>query len=115
MFIASEKKMVEKKVNMRGGDGTVVLNAFLQGDQMPQHCRLFSEIVLEPGSSIGQHTHTGECEIYYFLEGEGILDDNGAQYPVKAGDFSICRDGEFHSVANKSDRSLRLIGCIILK
>ena len=115
MYIASEKKIREEKINMRGGDGTVVLNAFLPVGQLPPHCRLFSEIVVEPGCSIGRHTHTGESEIYYILEGEGILDDNGNRLTMKAGDFSICRDGDYHSIANGSDKVLRLIGCIILQ
>ena len=34
---------------------------------------------LEPGSSIGLHTHTDSCEVMYFLSGTGVCLDDGVE------------------------------------
>lgn len=43
---------------------------------------------------ISPHTHKGEKEICYILEGQGLYTDNDRQIPVKAGDVTV--DGERH-------------------
>lgn len=113
LLFHAEQKKAETKINMRGGDGTVRLDAFMNAEQMPRHYRLFSEITIEPGCSIGRHVHEGESEIFYILEGTGVLDDNGAERAVGPGDVCVCYDGEAHAIANRSDGTLRFLGCIV--
>ena len=98
--------------NMRGGNGTVHMHR-CEAEPMPTHARLLSEIVLDPGCSIGSHRHEGELEIFYFLEGEITLDDNGTERMAHAGDVSICYDGEVHGIANLSQSAARLFAVII--
>ena len=43
---------------------------------------------------IDPHTHKGEKEICYILEGQGLYTDNDRQIPVKAGDVTV--DSERH-------------------
>lgn len=112
LFHAAQKKL-ETKVHMRGGEGTVQLEAFMDIDQMPAHYRLFSEITLASGCSIGKHVHEGESEIFYILEGEGVLDDNGVERRVHPGDVCVCYDGEAHAIANHTEQTLRFLGCIV--
>jgi mannose-6-phosphate isomerase-like protein (cupin superfamily) len=53
---------------------------------MYDHGRLFAHVTLEPGRSIGYHTHEGETEFYYIIKGEGVFNDNGTDVTVYPGD-----------------------------
>lgn len=113
MLFHADQKRTEVKTNMRGGDGTVRLDAFMETSKLPVHYRLFSELTIEPGCSIGRHVHEGESEIFYVLEGQGVLDDNGTARTVQCGDVCVCYDGEAHAIANRSDKTLRFLACIV--
>jgi quercetin dioxygenase-like cupin family protein len=68
---------------------------------------------LEKDCGIGPHEHTGETEIYYVLEGEGVLDDDGQLKPFAKGDSNICGGGATHAVTNTKDEPMRIIAVII--
>lgn len=112
MYHPSRELPEEQKPNMRGGDGTVTLApAFTSGDYAAP-VRLFSRITLPVGASIGYHIHEQEEEFFYFLSGTGIMDDNGIPVTVKAGDSTVTRSGEGHSLRNTGDSPLELLAVI---
>ncbi len=113
MVITSQEKGFEMRSNMKGGDGSIQMEAFAKTSSLPTHYRIFSEMTIRPGCSIGRHTHEGESEIYYVLEGEAVLDDNGKDVNIKTGDAGICFDGEFHGVKNNSDKIVRILAIIV--
>ena len=49
--------------HMKGGDGTVKIVHYAEKEEIGGKCRLMAKIVLEPGCSIGEHTHVDEEEI----------------------------------------------------
>ena len=55
---------------------------------------------LEPGSSIGLHTHEDSSEIMYFIEGEGKVIHEGLEERILPGDCHYCKRGESHTVIN---------------
>lgn len=61
---------------------------------------------LEPGASIGMHTHDTGCEIIYILQGTGKVIIDGGEEPVKAGICHYCPKGHAHSLVNDSDEEL---------
>lgn len=62
--------------------------------------------VLEPGASIGLHTHKTNSEIIYILKGSGkVLYDDG-QEALCAGDCHYCPMGHSHSLVNDSSEEL---------
>ena len=63
--------------NMNGGEGHVLIKRILNEQQLNGKCRLYAEVTLEPGCSLGFHEHHGESETYYILSGKGIYSDNG--------------------------------------
>ena len=115
MIIKPQKRICEQKENLRGGKGALIFENFLKKDQYPDHFRVFCEMVIQPGCSVGQHSHVGECEFYFMTEGEAIYNDNGTEYTVCAGDMTVCFDGEFHALENRSDKIVRAIACVITK
>ncbi|MDD3839968.1 MAG: cupin domain-containing protein [Clostridia bacterium] len=113
MVIDQKDMELQLRENMRGGNGTVKIKHMFK-DELPQKCRFFAEIVLDPGCSIGFHQHEQETEIYYFLSGKGVVDDDGVKKEVFAGCAMSTGEGKGHSVENTGDSPLKFIAVIIL-
>ena len=100
--------------HMRGGDGTVEVKSLISGaGELNDKGRLFAKITLNPGCSIGFHTHEGESELFYIMKGEGEYSDNGEIKTVSAGDVTICPPGEGHGIANRKEEVLELVAVIL--
>lgn len=114
MIKRSSEMTVEIREKMREGNGNVKLQNIFSPDEFKGKCRLFSQITLEPGCSIGSHEHDQEEEIYYILSGTGIVDDNGQVKNIGPGDAIKTGGGEYHSIANNSDQPLIFIAVVLL-
>ena len=71
---------LELRENMKGGESTVKFEHIWKknsNEEMYSSCRMFSRITLNPGCSVGRHSHTGEEEIFYILSGQAKAFDNG--------------------------------------
>lgn len=55
-----------------------------------------AEAVVEPGESTIPHFHTDFDEIYYCLEGAGVLYVNDAPHPFSPGAYHLMRKGAKH-------------------
>ncbi len=84
-----------------------------RGGEKETSVRMFNDNInrimqgkLEPGASIGLHTHEDNSEIIYIIKGCGkILYDN--QYAnIKAGICHYCPKGHAHSLINDSTDDL---------
>ncbi len=113
------KEEAEIKVNhqMRGGDGDVTIRGLLRkdADEFYGKGRLFAEIDLPAGASIGKHVHEGEMETFYVLAGKGLFDDNGVPTEVGEGDVCYTGDGESHAIRNVGETELRLMALILYR
>lgn len=112
MIVTRSEMKVEKRVAMRGGEGTTTLIQMVDPAEM-KNCRLISEIILPPGAGIGEHEHLDETEYYIMTQGEGILCDNGRDVPVKPGDIVITPHGEKHSIRNTGSEDLKFFAVIV--
>ena len=54
---------------------------------------------LEPGQWLGQHSHE-QPEIYYMIQGEVLLQLEGAEHPLRAGSAVFIPGGATHGVRN---------------
>lgn len=114
MIKRNEKMTQSLKVNMRGGDGQVLIREVLDKGEYKGCSRLVAEITLEPGCSIGGHVHENEEEIFYILEGTATYDDNGKTEILNKGDSCVCLGGERHSIANReAEGTLRVFAVIL--
>lgn len=104
---------VEQRPHMRDGDGTVTLAAAFTPGEFDSRVRLFSRITLPAGASIGRHLHENEEEFFYFLSGTGEFDDDGTILPVGAGDATVTRSGQAHSLRNTGASPLELLAVIV--
>jgi len=102
----------EVKEKMRGGEGKVEF-VHLVNCENEKNIRMLAELTLKPGCSIGSHSHENETEYFVILEGEGVVNDNGTEKPVKAGDVVVTGNGASHSLRNNGSVPLVLHAIIV--
>ncbi len=99
---------------IREGNGETEMHLILNNeDELYGKGRLFNHMILAPGRTIGEHRHVGDNEIFYFLKGSGMYNDNGNPVRVSPGDTAICNSGECHSLANDGEEPLEFIALIL--
>ncbi|UTC65641.1 cupin domain-containing protein [Treponema sp. OMZ 788] len=108
------KNDVPKKLkpNLRGGTGEISVIEFLSVREV-ENCRMFSEMTVPVGASIGEHVHTGETEIYIIHEGKGLVTDMGKKQEVGPGDVVITEDNQLHSLENTGSVPMVLTTLVI--
>ena len=102
----------ETREKMRGGNGEIHISHLLAPDELLGHGRMYAELEFAPGCSIGEHPHENEAEIFYVLNGEITVTDNGEQRVLREGDVMVTSDGA-HSAANLTDKPAKLLALII--
>lgn len=113
MIKRAEEMKSTVKVNMRDGDGQVVVTNLLETDEYKGKSRLVATLTLEPGCSIGEHVHENEEEIFYVVSGEAQYLDNGEWVTLKKGDSCLCLGGQAHSIANRGEETLVVVAVIL--
>lgn len=109
MIIVSEKRELKVQSQMKGGTGDVHFAAYAP----TPHCRMLGEVTMEKGCGSGYHTHEHECEVMYFISGEGVYNDNGTESIVRPGDAAYCMSGEGHCIRNEKDETLKFFAMVI--
>jgi mannose-6-phosphate isomerase-like protein (cupin superfamily) len=112
MVIQRKNMKVEVKEKLREGKGKASLT-HLVPPETRRHCSMFAEISLDPGASIGCHSHPEDVEYYVILRGSGIVNDNGTENAVKKGDVVITGNGSFHDIKNTGSGPLDMIAVIM--
>ena len=105
---------LETQSNVRGGKGDVNFKYLLGDKELNGKNRLFAELTIKPGCSIGYHVHQGESETYYIISGTGKYDDNGTTRTVKPGDVTFTDSGCGHAIENAGSENLVFMALIIL-
>ena len=111
MITRSEEQSHSIREFMRGGKKHV--EHTMLSAQLPEKVRIFNLLTLIPGASIGYHVHEGETELFYFIEGNGRVQDDDRTVDVSAGDSMATFSGHGHSVENTGDTDLVILAAII--
>ncbi len=113
-MIRYDKDMeTEVRSRMREGKGEARLTHVFRSQELGGAARLCALVELEPGSSVGWHRHEGEVEVYYLIQGQGLVNDDGQEREVQAGDAVLTGSGESHSIEAVGQETLRLLALII--
>lgn len=86
--------------NFYGGEKELRANMFVDEHNKILYGRL------EPGASIGMHTHETSSEIIYFLQGGGTVLCDEKESKVSAGLCHYCPKGHAHSLMNDTESDL---------
>lgn len=106
-MIIDYDKIEEKAIaNFKGGENVFNVKMFTDENNKIMMGRL------EPGASIGLHTHEGNSEIIFILEGRGKVLYNGECLPLKSGNVHYCPMGQEHSLINDSDADLKFFAVV---
>ena len=114
MIKHAQEQQVRTRENVRGGEGTLTFHDFLLAEESFGTGKLFSRTVLPAGSSIGEHRHEGEFEIYHVLSGVVEVLDGGVWQTLRRGDTPVCANGESHAVRNNGSESAEVLMLILL-
>ena len=114
MITRTGDMQTETRVNMRGGKGSVTLEHWFKPESFGAKVRLCTRMTLEPGASIGNHTHETEDEIYLVIAGAGRILENGEWVSIRAGDAILTGKGGTHGVENSGTEPLVIAAVIIL-
>ncbi len=92
-------------LNQNDIGGQVVKNdeRYIVKDNSFGNTLVLSSTRLHGGWETTGHKHDGQEEVYFFIEGEGLIQLNESYTEVKAGDIVPIEDGVFHRVYNTSD------------
>jgi mannose-6-phosphate isomerase-like protein (cupin superfamily) len=99
-------------LSRNGGRGCLTLRHILPKDQVP-HGRLFGQITMEQDAAMPLHTHRRETELYYILQGEGIVTHDAGETRVHTGDMVRTGDGQSHALRNECPEPLVFIAIIL--
>lgn len=76
---------------------------------------VLSSTELKPGQSTRGHRHSGQEEVYIFVQGFGKMivgDEDSKPFHVEFGDVVLIPDGAFHRVFNESKTSSCYFICV---
>ena len=73
-----------------------------------ERCSLAEEI-LPPGASVGRHHHVSTEEVYYILEGSGVMTVGDESRAVSAGDAVFIPRDHAHTLTNTGHSPLTLL------
>lgn len=110
----SNERSVSVQEKKAGGEGFMTVKSII-GDksEISNAGRLFGEITLLPGHSIGFHKHEKETELFCVIKGKAEYNDNGTLKELLPGDVAICPEGESHGVKNVGEEPLVLTALIL--
>ena len=82
---------------------------------VPGREAVVARVEINPGASVGRHTHPGD-EISYVMEGEGeILIEGQPARKIKAGDGFVIAAGLKHDAHNTGTQMLKLAGVYVVE
>ena len=90
----------------KDGEGVTHARMFVDGHNRIMQGRL------EPGCSIGLHTHEGSSEIVYVLSGTGKALYDGGEERLSPGSCHYCPEGHTHSLVNDGAEALRFFAVV---
>ena len=102
-FSDIEEKPLE---HFKGGEGTFFARMFTDPKVKIMRGRL------EHGASIGLHTHEGNSEIIYILEGTSKVEYDGGVETLAAGDCHYCPEHHTHRLINDSSEDLNFFAVV---
>ena len=99
---------MEEKVfqSFKGGEGEFHVKMYTDPRAKIMRGRLL------PGSSIGLHTHEGNSEIIYILEGSGKVEYDAGVETLAAGDCHYCPEHHTHRLINDSSEDLTFFAVV---
>jgi glyoxylate utilization-related uncharacterized protein len=98
-----------KSVVAHGGQGKIQFARLFNSEEFQSPWHFVDYAIISPGSSIGEHRHGANEEMYFILEGRAIMRINDRDYEVKPGDLILNRSGWKHGLRNESSTDVKIL------
>lgn len=92
-----------------GHNNTVTAWTFFHEEDFLSNIVFFNDNIIEPGVKLESHTHSSIEEVFYILEGTGVIECGEQKQHVQAGDAIYLPPKRRHSLANTSRFPLRFV------
>jgi oxalate decarboxylase/phosphoglucose isomerase-like protein (cupin superfamily) len=94
-----------------GGEIVKDNETYLLKDNKTLNNLVLSSTKLYRGQSTRGHNHTGQEEVYFFIQGSGVMIVSEERFRVGPGSVVLIPDGAFHRVINDGDSNL-IFNCV---
>jgi mannose-6-phosphate isomerase-like protein (cupin superfamily) len=94
-----------------GGEVVKDNETYLLRDNKTLNNLVLSSTKLYRGQATRGHSHAGQEEVYFFVQGTGIMMVDDEKFRVNAGDIILIPDGAFHRVINDGEMNL-VFNCV---
>ncbi|MDO4940549.1 MAG: cupin domain-containing protein [Erysipelotrichaceae bacterium] len=115
MIIRKQERTVKEVEALKQGTGTSILTTIAEGEQLFNHVKMYTNIILKKDCGLGYHNHVDEMEVILINKGQAVYNSDGVESNAFPGDVLICEDGHYHSIKNVEDDELLLTALIIKK
>ncbi|MEW6581937.1 MAG: cupin domain-containing protein [Actinomycetota bacterium] len=103
-----EVRARDEAVPFTTADGSTI-RSLLDRSNAPVANHSLAEATLEPGQATVRHHHKVSEEIYYLVEGTGVMELDGEKRRVTTGDAILIPPGSRHQITNDGPGPLRLL------
>ncbi|MCW8349313.1 MULTISPECIES: cupin domain-containing protein [Vibrio] len=100
-------KEVDK--NSHGGDGSIDIYRAFRRKDFDGAWDFAIRVVMPAGSSMGEHRHEDDEEMYIILKGEGTMIIEGEEHKISSGDMIVNKRFGTHGLVNTSDQEIELL------
>lgn len=107
MIKGRKEVKAEELEKSHGGSGKYTVRTLYKKEDFKSNILYVREIILPPHSSVGDHRHEGDEELYYISEGSGKIILDGKEKKVTEGDTILTKSGSTHGLINDSEKPLR--------
>jgi oxalate decarboxylase/phosphoglucose isomerase-like protein (cupin superfamily) len=94
-----------------GGEVVKDNETYLLKDNKTLNNLVLSSTKLYRGQSTRGHSHAGQEEVYFFVQGSGVMIVDEERFRVGSGSVVLIPDGEFHRVINDGEMHL-VFNCV---
>jgi mannose-6-phosphate isomerase-like protein (cupin superfamily) len=94
-----------------GGDIVKDNETYLLKDNRTLKNLVLSSTRLYRGQATRGHSHAGQEEVYFFVQGTGRMQVDQEEFVVNPGDIVLIPDGAFHRVINNGEMHL-VFNCV---
>jgi len=78
-------------------------------DDFREPGQLLQVVTIPPRTRQRLHFHREQTEVFYIVEGEGLISVSGREFLAGPGDAFICSPGDTHSLWNQSDEGFKVL------
>ena len=85
----------------------VLRTLFSKNDPLKSDILWINEVIVEPGNAVEPHSHSAAEEIWYIIEGNGVVRIDNEERNVGPGDAIYTPPKHTHTIRNNTKRPLR--------